>query len=273
MFIVEGTAVTYREYLKNNRDLVAMIHVQALPGTPQSRLSPGKIIDRAVEEARLYRHLGYKTVMIENMHDIPYTLKTGGEITGIMAIIGEKIKNLGIFCGTQILAACNEEAMGVAHSAGLDFIRAEGYVFGHVADEGYIQSCAGNLKRYQRLIGASDVMIFTDIKKKHSAHAVTADVSLLETAKAAGFFLSDGIVVTGTATGEAVVPDDMAGLRTFSGLKVIGSGLTDTNIQDYIDLADVFIVGSYLKIDELWANDPDPARAKRILNVFQSLTE
>ena len=197
----------YREYLKDNRDLVAMIHMAALPGTPQNTLSPREIIEKAVEEARLYRHLGYRTVMIENMHDIPYTQKAGGEITGIMAITGEKIKNLGLYCGIQILAACNSEAMGVAHIAGLDFIRVEGYVFGHVGDEGYIESCAGDLKRYQRLIDAGNVMIFTDIKKKHSAHAVTADVSLRETAKAARFFLSDGIVITGISTGKAVVQE------------------------------------------------------------------
>jgi len=41
------------------------------------------------------------------------------------------------------------------------------------------------------------VRVFADVKKKHAAHAVTADVSLVETARAAEFFLADGIVVTG----------------------------------------------------------------------------
>jgi predicted TIM-barrel enzyme len=40
-------------------------------------------------------------------------------------------------------------------------------VFGHVADEGYFDACAGALLRYRRQIGAEDVLIFTDIKKKH----------------------------------------------------------------------------------------------------------
>ena len=42
--------------------------------------------------------------------------------------------------------------MAVAHVAGLDFIRAEGYAFAHVADEGFIQSSAAQLLRYRRLI-------------------------------------------------------------------------------------------------------------------------
>ena len=51
--------------------------------------------------------------------------------------------------------------------AGLDYIRAEGYVFSHVADEGLMNACAGPLLRYRKHIGADNVKIFTDIKKKH----------------------------------------------------------------------------------------------------------
>lgn len=50
---------------------------------------------------------------------------------------------------------------------GLDFIRAEGFVFSHVADEGLLNACAGDLLRYRKQIGAEHVQIFTDIKKKH----------------------------------------------------------------------------------------------------------
>lgn len=51
--------------------------------------------------------------------------------------------------------------------SGLDFIRVEGFVFSHVADEGIINACAGNLLRYRKLIGAENIQIFADIKKKH----------------------------------------------------------------------------------------------------------
>lgn len=44
-----------------------------------------------------------------------------------------------------------------------------------------------------------------------SSHAVTADVSLAETARAAELFMSDGIIVTGTATGEPAEPQHLTG--------------------------------------------------------------
>ena len=55
----------------------------------------------------------------------------------------------------------------MALAADAQFIRAEGFVFSHVADEGWIDACAGELLRYRRNIGADKILVFTDVKKKH----------------------------------------------------------------------------------------------------------
>ena len=62
----------------------------------------------------------------------------------------------------------NKEALAVAQASGADFIHAEGYVFSHVADEGWMDSCAGELLRYRKFINAENVLVLTDIKKRHS---------------------------------------------------------------------------------------------------------
>ena len=67
-----------------------------------------------------------------------------------------------------------------------------------------MESDAGALLRYRRAIGAEAVRVFADVKKKHSAHAITADVDLGDTVHAAEFFLADGVIVTGSATGRPV---------------------------------------------------------------------
>ena len=130
----------------------------------------------AREEAKLYRECGVDGVIIENMHDVPYLRgEVGPEVVATMTAIGIEVKHeCGLPAGIQILAGANIEAMAVAHAAGLDFIRAEGYAYAHVADEGLIQASAANLLRYRRMIGATRVQVWTDVKKKHSAHAITA---------------------------------------------------------------------------------------------------
>lgn len=45
----------------------------------------------------------------------------------------------------------------------------------------------------------------------HSSHAITSDVSLLQMVKTAEFFLADGVILTGNATGEEVNVKDLAG--------------------------------------------------------------
>ena len=108
--------------------------------------------------------------MIENMHDTPYlNQNVGPEITATMTAVCYEVKRTvpNIPCGVQILAGANKEAVAVAKACGLDFIRAEGFVFSHVADEGLMNSCAGELLRYRKSISAENVLVFTDIKKKH----------------------------------------------------------------------------------------------------------
>ena len=44
-----------------------------------------------------------------------------------------------------------------------------------------------------------------------SSHAITADVGITETAEAAQFFGSDGVIVTGSATGKAASQQEIRG--------------------------------------------------------------
>jgi predicted TIM-barrel enzyme len=120
-------------------------------------------------------------------------------------------------------------------------------------------------------MGAEGVAIFADIKKKHSAHAVTADVSLADTAKAAVFNLADGVIVTGTSTGEEAEPSDVtAVVKAVRAPVLVGSGLTPANVARY-GAAHGFIVGSSVKTDGLWSNALDSARVRAMAEAFRSL--
>ena len=145
-------------------------------------------------------------------------------------------------------------------------------MFAHVADEGLIEASAGALLRYRRAIGAEEIRIFADIKKKHSAHAITADVDIVETAKAAEFFSVDGLIVSGVATGEPARPDEVAAVsRAVSVPTLVGSGITAENLNGFAD-ADGFIVGSSIKKEGLWSNPMDLDRTRAVVEVFQKLT-
>ena len=126
------------------KPVIGVIHVGALPGTPRNNQTVAELVLAATGEARLYRECGVDGVYIENMHDVPYLRsEVGPEIVAAMTAIGSEVKSeCRLPVGIQILAGANIEAMAVAHAAGLDFIRAEGYAYAHVADDGLIQASA-----------------------------------------------------------------------------------------------------------------------------------
>ena len=274
--VMTGTAaqVAFRECFGRPRALIGVLHVGALPGTPSASHSIDALIRQTLAEARIYRDAGFGALVIENMHDRPYVKGSAGpEITAAMTALAREAKReTGLAIGIQVLAGANREAIAVAHASGADFVRVEGFVYAHVADEGVIESCAGELLRYRRAIGAERVLVFADIKKKHSAHAITADVSLIETGQAAEFFLADGVIVSGAATGVPASPEEVRDVARSVGVPVlVGSGITAANLECY-STAQGFIVGSSVKQGGIWSNPLDPDAVRALAGAFGKLT-
>jgi len=263
---------SFPSYLQ--KGVIGMVHLEALPGTPKYAGDLSHVISKAVSEALLYKSEGVDAVMIENMHDVPYTRHVGPEIVASMSIAASEIRRaLGpeVPLGVQVLAANNKEAIAVAQAGGANFVRVEGFVFGHVADEGYIDGCAGDLLRYRKAMGAESIRVFADIKKKHSSHAVTADVDIVTTAEAAEYFLADGLIVTGAATGCEADVSQVHDVKAKVHIPVlVGSGCTATNIHRYLKDADAVIVGSHFKKDGYWENPVDRERVHTFMDAVKA---
>jgi len=254
--------------------LIGMVHLKPMPGTPYYNSPFRTVITQALKEAEILVRAGVDSVMIENMHDRPYLKKkVGPEVVAAMSVVAYELrKNFDLPIGVQTLAGANKEALSIAKAAGLDFVRAEGFVFAHVADEGFFQSDAGELLRFRKLIDAENILIFADIKKKHSSHSITKDVSLKETAEAADFFLADGVIITGKSTGKEPELKELKNLYGSLNLPIIiGSGINTDNISRFIDFADAFIVGSYFKKDGKWFNPVEEKRVVDFVNKFNKL--
>jgi membrane complex biogenesis BtpA family protein len=154
----------------------------------------------------------------------------------------------------------------VAHAARLDFVRVEGFAFAHIADEGFIQSSAAPLLRYRKQIGAEHVQVWADVKKKHSSHAITSDISVGGTAEAAEMMRADAVIITGTVTGDPPLLRDIRDAKKHCRIPVyLGSGVTAQNLSRYYSAANGFIVGSHFKVDGLWSNTVDPKRVARFM--------
>lgn len=266
--------VMLEELFNNSKPVIGVIHVGALPGAPASQLSMSELVTLAAREAGLYRCGGVQAIIIENMHDVPYLRGgVGEEIVAAMAVIGQAVKaESQLPVGIQILAGANLAAMAVAHAASLDFIRVEGYVFAHIADEGWIESSAAQLLRYRKQIGAERVKVWADVKKKHASHAITSDVTLGATASAVEFMGGNAVIVSGGKTGEPPQIEDVQEAKAHCRVPVIlGSGVDSRNLPGFYNAADGFIIGSYFKVDGNWANTVDERRVANLMEAVNRL--
>lgn len=92
-----------------------------------------------------------------------------------------------------------------------------------------------------------------------------------EMAKAAEFFLSDGIIVTGHSTGSPADETEIAQVRVATSLPVlVGSGVTSENMEHY-SAADGLIVGSHFKEGGRWFNSVDRNRVTTFMSKVHSL--
>lgn len=254
--------------------MIGMVHLQPMPGAAGYSGNLERIMSAAIDESLTYKKNGFDAIMIENMHDAPYRKGyVDPETTAAMAVVATGIKReTQMPLGIQLLAGANIECLAAAIASASDFIRVEGFVFAHVGDEGVHESSAAELIRRRWSLQAERIKIFADIKKKHSAHAITSDVSLVDTAKAAEFFKADGVIVTGAYTGDAPAPKEVENVRGAVGCHVlVGSGVDVNNVDRYMPHADAIIIGSSMKVDGRWQNAIDTERVKRFTERVQEL--
>jgi len=251
--------------------LAAMIAVLPLPGSPLYDGVDQKVIDQALEDLEVYKEAGVDSILLENDHDLPYIQPPLDEKgIALMTEIAKAVrKRFDAPIGIQMLEAANITSLEIAAEADLDYIRVEAFVFAHVGGSGIINGSAGKILRRRKELKAEHIRVFADIKKKHGSHSLTMDLDIKDEIMQAEFFLADGVIVTSQFTGINPDKNDLIKAKSATRLPVlIGSGMTAENIQDYLPLADGFIVGSYFRKGGKFLEKLEPERLNKFMKVF-----
>lgn len=254
---------------RNGCSFVGMVHLRPLPGSPRWDGDLGRVLEDARRDAARLRDGGCDALLVENMGDVPYLKgSVPPETVAAMTLAVGEVVVFGLPVGVQVLAGANREALGIALATGANFIRVEAFAYAHVADEGWMDACAGPLTRTRRDLGAR-VAFWADIQKKHASHAVTADLSLADLARGNAFCGADALVVTGRSTGDATSLADVQAARSAGLPVVVGSGVTPFNAGALAEIADALIVGSWLKEGGDWRAPVDLERVRALRGVVK----
>src|SRR5688572_2724409 len=194
-----------------------MLHVPALPGSPQNSFDLDAIIEWVLKDARALASGGIDGLIVENFGDIPfYPHRVPAHTVAFMTAIGREVRReVSLPLGINILRNDAESAIAVAAAVSAQFIRVNIHTGARLTDQGLIEGTAHETLRYRRLLG-SEVKIFADVDVKHSAPVATRplQVEVEELVSRGG---ADAVIVTGAATGKTTALDDLKTVKKAAG--------------------------------------------------------
>ncbi len=246
--------------------LIGMIHLKALPSSPEFSGDFNAIETAALADARTLVAGGANAILIENFGDVPFN-KTVDAVTvaAMTRIIRTIIEATEIPVGVNVLRNDPIAALSIADACGAEFIRVNVHVGAMVTDQGLIEGNAAETLRLRNSL-SSNVAILADVGVKH-ATPFDANWTIEQEAKDAWHRgLADALIVSGSGTGTPTSLEDLK--RVYFAVPdaplIIGSGVNESTSSDLLGLASAWVVGTALKRDGNVNAEVDLNRVKAI---------
>jgi hypothetical protein len=251
-----------------------MLHLPALPGSPQYGGSRRDILKLILRDAAALAEGGVAGLMMENFGDVPfYPGRVPAYVaTEMTALAVEVRRRFDLPLGINVLRNDGQTALAVAAGAGADFIRVNVLCGARVTDQGIIQGIAHDLLRDRAALDAAGIKIFADVDVKHSAPLAQRPIAD-EVDDTIERGLADALVVSGAGTGKSTDPAKVKSVKSAAGKTpvFIGSGVTARTIDAYLPIADGFIIGSAFKAGGSALNPVDRKRVRELMRQIPAL--
>lgn len=243
---------------------IGCVHLKATPGSPLYSDNIEEIYSCALSEAEILKRNGFDALIIENFRDRPHTSKRVSTVTAAtMAAIAREIKNkTNLPIGISVLRNDARSALEIATAVRAEFIRVNVHVGNALSAQGILQGDSYNTLRVRTNLN-SKVDIYADAMVKH-ARSLTYEKLEDEIYDLNG--ICDGIIISGKLTGMQAEKKDIILAKKKSKIPIIiGSGVTEDNIEDLYEISDGFIIGSCIKKNGIADNIVDEKRVKTFM--------
>ncbi len=265
----------FRRLFADTKPVIAMVHLDALPGSPLYDPAGGieVIVARARRDLDALVEAGVDAVMFGNENDRPYELKVDTASSAAMAhVVGRLKDQLIVPFGINLLWD-PMATMAVAAATGAQFVR-EIFTGVYASDMGLWAPDAGKAIRYRNALGCRDVAVFYNISAEFAASLDSR--SIADRARSAVFSsLPDALLVSGQITGEAASLSQLEQVKSaVPDVPVLANtGVKHDTVADVFAVADGCVVGSSLKVDGDTWNEVDADRAARFMDLARKARE
>lgn len=244
--------------------LIGVIHLPALPGSPSAMLGMDEILDRAVADAGAIRDAGFDAIIVENFGDAPFSPdRIPPASVAAMAIAAFEVRRASALpLGINALRNDAAGALGIAAACDASFVRVNVHTGVCATDQGLLEGKAHETLTYRKLLSRK-IAILADVDVKHGRSLSESNIAAAAR-NAAYRGHADGLIVTGTATGEPVDPEDLRRVRDAVPDRrlFVGSGATAETVRSLLSLAGGVIVGTGIKLDCNPSRPIDPELAR-----------
>jgi membrane complex biogenesis BtpA family protein len=259
--------------LSGYRPILGVVHLPALPGSPGA-IDLDYAIDYAVREVRKLEDAGLDGVIVENFGGKPYSRRSISrlELTSLTVVVREVVRSTSLIVGVNVLRSSALDALAVAYAAGASFIRVNMYCEPRIAPEGVIEPVARQLESLRRGL-STHISVLADIDVKHSYPLAHRYDPLRAARECIERGSAEALVVTGPATAEPPEPGYVAALASIreQAPLLLGSGVSESNIELYWNLVDGFIVATSLKVGARTANSYSAERLRKLVDRVKRL--
>lgn len=245
-----------------DKPLIAMAHVQALPGTP---LYEGKGMDAIVahlkNEVGLLIDAGFDAILFCNENDRPYELDAGPESSAFMTRVITEARPTSIPFGVDFLWD-PKIALATAVATGAAFIR-EVTTGVWESDMGLWNTNCAKTLRDRRRLDRDDLGVFMNITPEFASPIGTRSAAQIALSTVTSS-LADVILVSGPMAGSQPDTETLREIRAAVPVDVpvlLNTGARADTISQFLEYVDGCIVGSSLKVDGCTWNAVDPDRA------------
>ena len=261
------------ELFGTNKPIIAMAHLQPLPGSPGYDADRGVqgIIDAVATDIRHLQAGGVDAIMFGNEGDRPYLLKASPESLATMAALIATLKpELTVPFGVNYLWD-TVATVALAAATGAQFAR-EVFTGVYDSDMGLWQpDCAGAL-RLRHDLGRDDLKLLFNVNAEFAAPL--GGRAIEQRAVSAVFSsLADVICVSGPMTGQPADSSDLDKVKSRLPETPVfaNTGCNKDNVSEILSIADGCVIGTHFKVDGDTWNPVDGERVKVFMDVVHGL--
>lgn len=256
-----------KDVFNTNKPIIAMCHLQPLPGDPHFDKSGGmrKVIQAAKHDLLALQDGGVDGVMFSNEFSLPYLLKVEPVTIATMGrIIGELMQDLRVPYGVNVLWD-PRASLDLAVAVGAQFVR-EIFSGVYASDFGLWNTNCGEIVRHKYAIGADNVKLLFNIVPEAAAYLASREITQIARSTVFNHH-PDALCVSGLTAGvetdaavlkqvKDVVPDTVVFSNT--GVKI-------ENVEQQLSIADGAVVATTFKVEGVFENPVDVNRVRSFM--------